>query len=321
MGNEANREAKSPFGTKTAIAVGTASWTDKTLIASGWYPRELKRAEDRLKHYAANFSLVEVDGTYYALPTPQVSQLWAERTPHGFTFNIKAYRLFTGHQTGQQTFPPDLKSNLRLGDSFYYQDLPVEIVLEMWRRFRDALEPLRRAGKLGAILFQYPPWFVKRRSNIEHIVTCASMLEGFQLAVEFRNNTWFSDRHAESTLRFERDHGLVHVVVDEPQHTSYSIPAIWEVATPRLAMVRLHGRNTETWQAKGLASAAERFDYLYSEEELAALAPLITRLADKAEKTHVIFNNCYGDKGVRNAALLREMLSLPASNHDSAERE
>lgn len=304
----ATRDREVSPGPRTAIAVGTASWTDKTLIASGWYPRDLKRAEDRLKYYAAHFPLVEVDSTYYAMPTPHVAQLWAERTPSNFTFNVKAYGLFTGHQTKLQTFPADLKTGLKLGDNFYYQDLPSEIALEAWKRFRDALEPLRSAGKVGAVLFQFPPWFVKRRSNIEHIVLCARMVEGLQLAIEFRNNTWFSEKHAASTLEFERDHRLVHVIVDEPQHTSYSIPAIWEVTSSRLAMVRMHGRNAETWHARGLASAAERFNYLYSEEELAALAPPVKALAKKVERVHVLFNNCHSDKGVRNAATFREML-------------
>lgn len=254
--------------------------------------------------------MVEVDSTYYALPTPQVAQLWAARAPRDFTFNIKAYRLFTAHQTKLQTFPTDLKSALKVADNFYYHNLPSEIAIEIWKRFRDALEPLRRAGKLGAILFQYPPWFVKRRSNIEHIVLCAQMLESLQLAIEFRNNTWFNEKHTADTLQFERDHGFVHVVVDEPQHTSYSIPAIWEATSPKLAMLRLHGRNPETWQAKGLASAAERFNYLYSNKELEALAKPVKALAEKVERVHVLFNNCHSDKGVRNAATFREMLEL-----------
>jgi uncharacterized protein YecE (DUF72 family) len=270
----------------------------------------VKRAEDRLKHYAANFPLVEVDSTYYALPTPQVAQLWVERTPRDFTFNIKAYRLFTAHQTKLQTFPPDLKSALDLEDNFYYEDLPEEIAIEIWKRFREALEPLRRAGKLGAILLQYPPWFVKHRANVEHVILCARMLEGFELALEFRNNTWFNEKQAAKTLQFERERSFVHVIVDEPQHTSFSIPTIWETTSPRLAMFRLHGRNAETWQKKALSSAAERFNYLYSDAELEALSPSVKALEKKVESVHVLFNNCYGDKGVRNAATFRAILEI-----------
>jgi uncharacterized protein YecE (DUF72 family) len=88
---------------------------------------------------------------------------------------------------------------------------------------------LQREGKLGAILFQYPPWFVKKRSNIQHVLLCAEMLEGSRLAVEFRNKTWFIERHASSTLELEGEHGLVHVIVDEPQHTAFSIPSVWRL--------------------------------------------------------------------------------------------
>jgi uncharacterized protein YecE (DUF72 family) len=292
------------------ISIGTTSWTDKTLLASEWYPKDAKRSEDRLKYYAAQFPLVEVDSTYYALPAAQTVQLWAERSPQNFTFNIKAYRVFTAHQTKLQTLPKDLQQTLtnKVKDTFYYEDLPGEIAREMWAQFRAALEPLRRAGKLGAILFQFPPWFVKKRANIEHVLLCAEMLEGLQLAVEFRNNTWFNERHTSSTLKMEREHGLVHVIVDEPQGTAFSIPSIWEVTTPKLATVRFHGRNAETWLKKGLASAAERFNYLYSEDELNELAPKVQALEEKAEKVQVLFNNCHGDKGVRNAATFRDLL-------------
>jgi uncharacterized protein YecE (DUF72 family) len=212
-----------------------------------------------------------------------------------------------------QALPKDLKETLgnSIKENFYYQDLPQEIAIELWQRFWTALEPLRRAGKLGAVLFQYPPWFVKKRSNIEHVLLCAKMLEGDRLAVEFRNNTWFNEKHAASTLNFEREHGFTHVIVDEPQGTPYSIPTIWAVTSPKLAMVRLHGRNAATWHAKGLASAAERFNYLYSDEELQELAPKVKALEQEAAAVHVLFNNCYSDRGVRNAATFFNLIGYP----------
>jgi uncharacterized protein YecE (DUF72 family) len=139
---------------------------------------------------------------------------------------------------------------------------------EMWRRFRLALEPLRHAGKLGAVLFQFPPWFYYRRSNLAHIAHCAQFLEGYQIAVEFRNRTWFDDKHRSEVLAFERENALAHVVVDEPQGFSSSIPSVWEVSSPNLAIFRLHGRNAETWDKKGLVASSERFDYEYREQEL-----------------------------------------------------
>jgi uncharacterized protein YecE (DUF72 family) len=290
------------------ILVGTASWTDKTLLESGrFYPREAKSAEARLRYYAAQFPLVEIDSTYYALPAPQTAELWAERTPQRFVFNVKAFRLFTGHPAQPSALPADLRGSAK--DSFYYDDLNPEIQGELWRRFRAGLEPLRRAGKLGAVLLQFAPWFVFGRERLAHIEHCAAMLEGLPLALEFRNKSWFGDKTRERTLAFEREHGFAHVVVDEPQGFASSIPQVWEVTSPDLALLRLHGRNRETWAKKGLKSAAERFDYLYTEKELRELAGPVRHLAAGAQRTHVLFNNCHGDKAQRNAAQFRRLVA------------
>jgi uncharacterized protein YecE (DUF72 family) len=157
-------------------------------------------------------------------------------------------------------------------------------------------------------VFQFPPWFTVGRDNREHVLECARHLPGDAIAVEFRNLTWFSERNAARTLDFEREHGLANVVVDEPQGFSSSIPSVWEVTQPTLAVVRLHGRNRETWEKKGLATAAERFDYRYSTQEIEALAKPIRELAGRARTVHVLFNNCYRDHAQANAAALAEML-------------
>jgi uncharacterized protein YecE (DUF72 family) len=179
---------------------------------------------------------------------------------------------------------------------------------EMWRRFRLALEPLRQANKLGAVLFQFPPWFFYRRSNLEHIARCAQILDGFQLAVEFRNRTWFEDKHRSEVLAFERDHRLAHVIVDEPQGFSSSVPPVWEVTCPALAIFRLHGRNAQTWDKKGLTASSERFDYEYQEAELREFAPPVLRLARQAERVHVVFNNNLRDQGIRGARTFSGLL-------------
>ena len=218
-------------------------------------PRRPRAAEARLRYYATHFSLVEVDSSYYAMPAPQVAELWAHRTPASFVFDLKAFRLFTQHQTPPRVLPKDIQEALGpLAEkkNVYYADFPPELMDEMWLRFKLALEPLRHAGKLGAVLFQFPPWFYYRRSNLAHIAHCAQVLEGHQLAVEFRNGTWFDEKHRGEVLAFEREHGLAHVVVDEPQGFTSSVPTVWEVTAPNLAIFRLHGRNAETWNKKGL---------------------------------------------------------------------
>jgi uncharacterized protein YecE (DUF72 family) len=294
------------------VLIGTASWTDKTLIESGrFYPREAKSAEARLRYYATQFPLVEIDSTYYALPAEQTARLWAERTPPGFVFNVKAFRLFTGHQAQAAALPVDLRHALRPDEksNFYFRDLGEEIRSELWQRFRAGLEPLRLAGKLGAVLLQFAPWFVFGRESFAHVEHCASKLEGLRLAVEFRNKSWFGEKTCARTLAFERDHNLAHVIVDEPQGFPSSIPQVWEVTCPDLALVRLHGHNRETWAKKGLASAAERFNYLYSEDEIRTLAEPVKELAGRVHQVHVLFNNCHGDKAQRNAAQLSQLIS------------
>lgn len=293
------------------ILVGTASWTDKILVESGlFYPAAVKSAEDRLRFYSTQFPVVEVDSSYYAIPTARNSTLWAERTPQAFVFDIKAFRLFTHHPTSPQALPKDIREALGPIEktNVYYADLPDELLTELWQRFRAAIAPLQQAGKLDAVLFQFPPWFVYRPSNLEHILRCTDILAGYQLAVEFRHQSWFAEKHGEQVLAFEREHGLAHVVVDEPQGFASSIPPVWEATCPDLAIVRLHGRNRETWNKKGLASSAERFHYLYSEAELTELADQVRRLGGNATRVHVLFNNNYSNYAQRNASHFRRLV-------------
>jgi uncharacterized protein YecE (DUF72 family) len=141
------------------IEIGTASWTDKTLIASKrFYPRGCSSAEDRLRYYASQFPMVEVDSSYYAMPSERNTLLWAERTPEHFTFNVKAFRLFTQHQTPANALPADIQHDVHwhfaTAKNIYYRDMPNEVLDEMWARYKRAIEPLRASGKLGAVHFQ-----------------------------------------------------------------------------------------------------------------------------------------------------------------------
>ncbi len=294
------------------ILVGTASWTDKSLIQSGrFYPPQVTTPEDRLRYYATQFPVVEVDSSYYAMPSDRNAQLWAERMPDGFVFDVKAFRLFTQHQTPPQALPKDIQQALGTlsRKNVYYQDMPGDLLDQMWQRFETAIQPLKQAGKLGAVLFQFPPWFGYGTASLGHVEHCIERLAGYRLAVEFRNRTWFDDRHRERTLDFERANGIAHVVVDEPQGFASSIPLVWEAICPELAVVRLHGRNRATWAMKGLSSSAERFNYLYAEAELNELASPITALSREVRRVHVLFNNNYQDYGQRNALQLARILS------------
>lgn len=294
------------------VLVGTASWSSKTLVDSGrFYPPGVTSAEARLRFYASRFGLVEVDSSYYAMPAPTTSQLWAERTPDDFVMNVKAFRLFTGHQTSPTVLHKDLREALPAlrKPNFYYRDVPPEILDELWRRFTLALAPLRAAHKLGLVHFQFPPWVLRNAAGHAHVRLCVERMAGHTLSVEFRHQSWFADAAAtRSTLAFERELGVVHTVVDGPQGFSNSVPAVWEVTHPQVALLRLHGRNADTWNVKGAGDSSERFNYDYGEPELAEVAGQARRLDTEALATHVVFNNNLEDQGQRNAATFLQLL-------------
>src|ERR1700680_3815100 len=208
---------------------------------------------------------------------------------------LVAFRLFTGHQTSQAVLPKDVAAALAPTGkkNIYYKDLPRELRDEMWRQYREGIEPLKRSGKLVAVHFQFAPWLAYHPKNLEHIEECQRQLTGYQLAVEFRNQTWFEGKHAAATLDFERHRGLVNVVVDAPADLPNTIPSVWEVTHPDLAIVRLHGRNHSTWNLKGLSSSAERFNYDYTTEELIQVAERTRELSRQADITQVIYHKNY----------------------------
>ncbi len=297
------------------ILVGTCSWTDKSLIDSGrFYPPEAKTAEDRLRFYASRFPIVEVDSTFYGLPSERNAALWTERTASDFTFDIKAFRLLTQHPTPPQTLPKDVRQELPppTGDkmNLYYRDFPEALKNEVWHRFADALLPLDSAGKLGVVLFQFPPWFLPGRQSSEYIIEARERLPQYRIAVEFRNARWFTESNRERTLDLLRGQHIPLVCVDEPQGLTSSVPPVTE-ATAEIGLVRFHGRNTAMWEHKG-ATVAERFDYLYSEDELREWVAPIQHLATQTQEVHVLMNNCVQDKAVVNADQLRTMLSSGA---------
>src|SRR5918996_4279065 len=285
------------------ILVGTASWTDKSLIKSGWYPPDATSAEARLKYYASQFPLVEVDSTYYYPPRRDVVELWRRRTPAEFTFDIKAFSLLTQHPTRVTALPEELRPEGK--ERVYPKDLGPDAREAVWSMFLDSLDPLQRSGKLGALLFQFPPWFTIRRSNKDYLVECAERAKPRRISVEFRHQSWMTEENREETLEFLREHDLAYVYVDMPQGFRSSIPPVVASTSPELGVVRFHGRNKEEWES---GSVQRRFRYLYSERELEEWVPRIRALAEETEATHVVMNNCYQDYAQRNGAELAQML-------------
>lgn len=294
-----------------SVLVGSCSWTDRTLIAcKRFYPKGCSTAEARLRFYATQFPLVEVDSSYYAMPTRANSMLWAERTPAAFAFNIKAFRLFTNHPTAVAMLPVDVQQALGVPPTsrVFYKDVPVDLRNELWRRFHDAIEPLDAAGKLRLVHFQFPPWLTRTAAGHQHVRHCVEMMDGHPLSVEFRNRIWFEAAHTASTLAFERELGVVHTVVDTPRGFSNSVPAVCEATHPKLALVRLHGRNAASWDITNSSASSDRFNYDYSDAELQSLVEPIRRLAHSVLETHVVFNNNMEDQGQRNARRMMELL-------------
>ena len=310
-------EETQPLGPQVAldghpVLTGSCSWADRTLTKDAdFYPRKSMSAEDRLRFYAAHFPLTEIDATYYAPPAEQQARLWAERTPEGFRFDVKAYSLLTGHPTRPQSLWSDLREQLpeEVLDkrNVYPHHLSPELVDEAWRRFAAALKPLHDAKRLGALLFQYPAWFVPKKDNRQQVEALPERLPDYRICVEFRSPMWLAEeRDRKRTLRMLEDAGLIFVSLDAPKASE--LPRFMAVTNPDLFVVRFHGRSDENW-SKQTRTAAERFRYLYSRKELKELARPIAEHVSEAKETHLLMNNCYRDYAVRNAAELRDLLT------------
>lgn len=292
------------------ILVGTCSWAEKSLIKSGeFYPKHISSAEERLRYYSGVFNTVEVDSTFYAIPALRTVHLWSARTPEDFIFHIKAYAALTGHGVNPKTLPPDLRGAIKKDQQekplIYIKDRA--LIEELFNRFKDSLRPLINSGKLGLLVFQYPPWLHYSQRALEKILKTKSLLDGLELAVEFRHGSWLKAQNRHSVLRFLHENKITYIIADEPQFgTLDTVPYLPEVTT-EFAYFRFHGRNTSTWLKRGIETSL-RYDYLYSAEELMEFVPDIKRLSLKTRKTYAMFNNCHGASAVKNALMLMKLL-------------
>ncbi|MFI7606220.1 DUF72 domain-containing protein [Micromonospora sp. NPDC049366] len=293
------------------IRVGTSSWADQSLLRSGWYPRSVNTPAGRLRWYAEHFPLVEVDTSYYAVPVPETTAGWVAATPAGFTFDVKAFSLFTGHPTPVAALPRDLRpadgpSRVRR------RDLPATTYDELWARFRAALDPIAAAGKLGAVLLQFPPWLVRGAAAERRITELAERCRPWRVAVELRHGSWFDGRAALDTLALLRAHDLSLVCVDMPQGHPSSVPPL-PVATAEPAVVRFHG-HSDAWAT---GDKEEKFRYAYGDGELRHWSTLLTELADQAGELHALFNTCCAGQAQRDAERLSGLLTA-GSGHPAA---
>ena len=273
------------------ILIGACSWTDHAPFYPSSYDSARLRSQ-RISYYAQFFPIVEVDSTFYNMQPERNFRLWAERTPERFLFNVKAYGELTWHHRDEQK-------------------RAVTPSAETFERFAAMVEPLRAAGKLGALHFQFPPWFTYGPEQVAYLATVREFLPADRLAVEFRHRSWLEPGHRDSTFAALRDSAEAYVMVDEPQLGSGSVPPVVAVTDPALAVVRFHGRNRRTWYVRDAVSSADRFDYLYTPAELAEWVPRVHEVAQEAAQVHLLTNNNRSNYAIVNAFDLAELLQVP----------
>ena len=287
------------------ILVGTASWSDPGFVER-WYPKKMAPG-DRLQWYAQHFEMVEVNSTFYSVPEPRMVERWCAVTPDDFTFGVKLHQLFSFHSTPAKLLPPDLQSRAETDARGRVKSTPnlQEALLPIFLR---SMSILRKAGKLGVFLLQLSPSFSSRKHELDELERLIEMLSDYDLAIEFRNRNWAVGDQLDSTIDFLQKHHAIFVNVDAPASNHFMVmPSdVDEVTNSKVAYLRLHGRNAKAYITG--KTVAARFDYDYSDDEIAEAAERSTKLAREARELHVIFNNNNLDYAPRAALRLRKAL-------------
>jgi uncharacterized protein YecE (DUF72 family) len=291
------------------VRIGTCSWADQALIEH-WYPKEVP-ARERLAWYAERFSTVEVDSTFYRVPDERMVQGWADRTPDGFVMHVKVFGLMTRHPVRLEQVPPELREGLPVDDRGRVDRPNRDARGAVFREFLDALTPLRESGKLGGLLFQMPPYVVWKPSSLDYLEWAREQVGDDDFLFEPRHRSWYAEDIRPELLRWLEERRMSWVVVDAPRLEGGNVPETVVAVTSPLTYVRFHGRNASTWNVRG-GSAAERFDHLYSEEELREWVPPLRELSNQAQQAYAFFNNNNQTNGVAQAPsgaqLLRKLL-------------
>ncbi|KGL37484.1 hypothetical protein BMT55_09230 [Listeria newyorkensis] len=265
------------------ITIGLTGWSDHATLYSS-------TSKHKLEDYAGNFPMVEVDTSFYAIPSPLTTERWIERTPEEFTFVVKAFQAMTKHKEWQQYYDSET---------------------EMYRRFMDAIAPMSESGRLKAILFQFPPYFGCTKENVTYLRAVREKMGDLPLAIEFRNKTWYTETNEPQTLALLKDLGFIHTVVDEPQVGNGSVPIVLRATNEAMTLVRLHGRNSAGWMKANSPEWREvRTLYRYNDEEINYWAENIRHLQKHSKEVIVIFNNNSGGDAADNAKQLQKALDI-----------
>lgn len=287
------------------ILVGTASWSDPGFVER-WYPKGMPAGE-RLRWYAQHFEMVEINSTFYAVPAPRMLERWCQSTPDDFVFNVKLHQLLSRHSTAAKLLPRNLQGAAET-DAKGKVRLTPEIESKMLSEIRGVAELLKMAGKLGTLLLQLSPSFSPRKHELEELRPIFEALADFRLAVEFRNRHWAEGEPLAEMLEFLRSHSAALVSVDTPSQEHFTImpPELDEITDPRIGYLRLHGRDAKAYTTG--KTVAARFNYDYSDAEIAEVARRSRELAASAQQVHVVFNNNALDYAPHAALRLRAAL-------------
>lgn len=302
------------------LRVGLCSWADSGLVKSGWYPAEARSAERRLRFYASRFDTVEVDSTYYAIPEETAAWRWAARTPRGFLFNVKVFGLFTLHAVDRKQVPSWALSATKSHegpDRLTLRDFPKSVLLEIWESFRRSIAPLDATGKMGYLLFQFPPGIEFSRVLEKYLHRIREVSGPLRIAVEARNGKWLEGSAEDRFLGTLRELNMAYVAVDEPC-LEWTVPPKWPITASWGSVVRFHGRNAAAWEKRG-TGVSEKFRYLYTPEELHPWKNRILETSARVDRLFVMFNNCHGDYAVRNASWMKKALGLSVQDAEGAQ--
>ena len=267
------------------IYVGCTSWGDHPTLYS-----KATSAKDKLFDYSGHFPTVEVDTSFYAIPNPTTVQKWCDDTPENFKFIVKAYQGMTGHLQDES---------------------PFETKNDMYNTFRECLQTFQKNNKLAFALFQFPPWFDCQAKHVNLLKYIRLQFQSEPIAIEFRNQTWFSSTMKEKTLQFLKEHQFIHTICDEPQAGAGSVPFV-EAVTNEIGFLRIHGRNVFGWRNIGHGEnwRKVRFLYDYTTEELIDLTKAVKNVEVNCKEMFVVFNNNSGGHAADNAKKMIELLNI-----------
>jgi uncharacterized protein YecE (DUF72 family) len=289
------------------LRIGTSGWSypaGRGTWNGIFYPKPRPKGFDELAYYAEHFDTVEVNSTFYGQPRAGVSRGWAARTPRRFEFSLKLYQKFTHPRMYEQRVAGSLPETAR-AETAALEELvrPNRADLD---EFRRGIDPIAAAGKLGALLAQFPPSFKDAPRAREYLAWLLRAFADYPMAVELRHRSW-SDGIAE-TLSLFNSFGSAWVQIDEPKFR-FSIRQNYLPNVQGFYYMRLHGRNVQKWWRH--EKSEDRYDYLYSADELKEFSETADAARRLVKKAYLYTNNHFSAQSIANAAMIKQQLGEP----------